>query len=771
MQLQPALPSWPLWWLLPVALLGMSLAAGCYKYWRWLGGLLVIFSACLAGLGWAGMLAQQRMSEALPSTWEGRDLRLTGVIAELPAEFGQGVRFAFLVDHVEPAEAVVPKRIVLSWYRGWRDEENYELPRLQAGERWQLTARLKQPHGNANPHAFDYEGWLFERGLRATGYVRKASDNIRVDEQVPGFAYAIERLRQRIRDRFLASLPDSPAAAILAALAVGDQQAVSGHWWRIFARTGTTHLMSISGLHVTMLAALLGGIATWLWRRLPMLLLRLPAQQAGIAAGWLAATAYTLLAGAGVPALRTLAMLSVCALALWSRRHVGAWTTLLLALLAVLLWDPWAVLAAGFWLSFGAVAALFIAGSGRLGPGNWWTRFGLAQWAATLGTLPLLLFFFQQFSLVSPLANAVAIPTISFIVTPLALLAALIDWYPPLWLADWVMSQLLSLLDWLAALPGGVWSPPAPPWWAVLSGLLGTALLLLPRGVPGKPAALALLAPALFMPVPQPATGEAEVTVLDVGQGLAVVVRTAQHVLLYDAGPYYSAESDAGQRIAVPFLRAVGVSQLDRLIVTHQDSDHSGGVASVLESMPVGLLLDSLPGTHRLRNRVDADTKVRPCVRGQRWQWDGVDFDILHPAAADYAAQPKKANHLSCVLRVASAGRVMLLTSDIEAADEAALLARAAGDELHADVVLAPHHGSKTSSTPAFIAAVAASQVIFPMGYRNRFGHPKAEVWERWAASGARLWRSDRDGALTVSLPSLQIVAERQQRQRYWHWR
>lgn len=771
LQSLPALPDWPLVRLLALAIAMLLTACLLQRRLAVLRGLCFIASFGL-GVGWAGMLAQQRLAEVLPSVWEGQDIQVVGVIVELPNEFGRGVRFTFQVEQVLTPDAVLPPRIALSWYRGWRDEEFYQLPQLHAGERWQLTVRLKQPHGNANPHAFDYEGWLFERGLRATGYVRKADDNRLLTAQVPGVFYRIERLRQTIRDRFQASLPQSPAASVLAALAVGDQQAVSGELWRTFAKTGTSHLMSISGLHVTMLAALCGGLVGFLWRRWPPLPLWLPAQRAAIIAGWLGAAFYTLLAGAGVPALRTLAMLSVCALAMCSRRNVGAWTTLGLALVAVLLWDPWAVLAAGFWLSFGAVAALFVGASGRLGEGSVWSRFGLTQWAATLGTLPLLLFFFHQFSLVSPLANAVAIPAISFVITPLALLAALLQWDFPLWLADWLMTQLLFGLDWLAALPLAVWSPPAPPWWAVLLGLLGVAVLLLPRGFPGKLAAVVLLAPALFLPAAKPAPGEAWVSVLDVGQGLAVVVRTAEHALLYDAGPYYSPESDASQRIAVPYLRAVGVARLDTLIVTHQDSDHSGGVASVLESMPVGEMLDSLPERHWLRGRAAAVSTVRHCLGGQRWQWDGVEFTILHPSPADYAAQPKKANHLSCVLRVAAGGRSLLLTSDIEAPDEAAMLARPeAAALLRSDVVLAPHHGSRTSSTPAFIDAVGAQTVIFPMGYRNRFGHPRADVWQRWAATGARLWRSDRDGALTVHLPSLEIEAERAVQQHYWQWR
>lgn len=520
--------------------------------------------------------------------------------------------------------------------------------------------------------------------------------------------------------------------------------------------------MSISGLHVTMVAALFGWLVNVGWRRLPPLALRLPAQKAGLLAACLAALFYALIAGFAVPAQRTLYMLLVAALAMLSGRIIAPSRTLALALLVVLLLDPWAVLAAGFWLSFAAVGALLYIGSAGVGEGKGWRQrlrsWGVVQWAATLASLPVLLLVFQQFSLVSPLANAVAIPVISFIVTPLALLGALIPWWPILALAHQVMDGLMLFLNWSALWP--VWQAPAPPLWAALAAGLGVAVCLLPRRLPGRLLGLPLLIPALFWPVEKPAAGEAWINVLDVGQGLAAIVRTREHTLIYDPGPLYSAESDAGQRVVVPYLRGLGINRVDMLMVTHRDSDHAGGTASVQAALSIGELRTSAP-----------ELGGQPCLAGQRWVWDDVLFEVLHPAA-EAAAVNTKSNHFSCVLRVSAGGRRMLLTSDIEAPDEAALLARYP-DDLAADVLLVPHHGSKTSSTPAFLSAVGAPTAIIPVGYRSRFGHPKAEVVARYDALATALWRTDRDGAVEVRLagPGITVAGWRHEHRRYWQGR
>ncbi|WP_416336519.1 DNA internalization-related competence protein ComEC/Rec2 [Dechloromonas sp. A34] len=508
-----------------------------------------------------------------------------------------------------------------------------------------------------------------------------------------------------------------------------------------------------------MVAALFGWLVSFGWRRVPRLALALPAQKAGLLAACTAAMLYALLAGFAVPAQRTLYMLMVAALAMLSGRIVAPSRTLLLGLLVVLLIDPWAVLAAGFWLSFGAVGALLYVGSAKIGRGRGWRErlgaWGGVQWAATLASLPVLLLVFQQFSLVSPLANAVAIPVISFIVTPLALLGALVPWWPIAAVAHLAMDWLMLFLDWCATWP--VWQAPAPPLWAAVAAGLGVALCLLPRGMPGRAIGLFLLAPALFWPVDRPAPGEAWITVLDVGQGLASVVRTRDHTLIYDPGPLYSAESDAGQRVVVPYLRRLGINRVDLLMVTHRDSDHAGGSASVQSALTVDAIRSSVP-----------EIPGEPCLAGQGWNWDGVLFEVLHPVAEQATAR-QKTNHHSCVLRVTAGDKRMLLTSDIEAADEAALLARYPG-QLAADVLLVPHHGSRTSSTPAFLDAVAPASAVIPVGYRNRFGHPKSEVLERYAAREIPLWRTDRDGAVEIRLAvgGLALSGWRAQYRRYW---
>jgi competence protein ComEC len=720
---------------------------------------LFLVGCLLLGFGWAAWRAEIRLADELGREWEGRDVEVVGTIAGLPQDFERGVRFEFAVEQRLTDGAIVPDNLQLAWYVG-----RTLPPALRPGERWRFTVRLKRPHGGANPGGFDYEAWLLERGIRATGYVRPGPAT-RLESFVWRSGHVVERLRAAVRDNFRQALPEAewPWVGVLTALVVGDQKAVQGDLWTVFNRTGTTHLMSISGLHVTMVAGLAGWLFTARWRRVPALVLRLPAQHAGLLAAAGAAYGYALLAGFGVPAQRTLYMLLVAVAAMLSGRLLAPSRILALALLVVLLADPWAVLAAGFWLSFGAVGALLYIGAAVVGEASGWRSrlrgWGLVQWAATLASLPVLLLVFQQFPLVSPLANLLAVPLISFIVTPLALLAALLPWWPILALAHAVLDGLMGFLFWCAAWP--VWQAPAPPAWAVVAASLGVAVCLLPRGVPGRLLGAGLMLPAIFWPAEVLVPGEARIDVLDVGQGQAVVVRTAGHLLIYDPGPQYGADSDAGQRVVVPYLRWLGAGGVDRLVVTHADSDHAGGLASLQAALPVGGLLSSAPETGGER-----------CVAGQRWHWDGVEFAVLHPPAEAYAVARAGNNHLSCVLTVTAGSRRLLLTADIEADDEARLVAGAPA-ALAADVLLVPHHGAKTSSTPPFIAAVGARHALFSAGYRNRFGHPRGEVVERYVESGARIWRTDRDGALGIVLrpDGVTVGGWRQARQRYWHGR
>jgi len=722
---------------------------------------LRIAVACMAGFCWALGMAQLRMADRLAPELEGRDIDVVGVVAGLPAAGERGLRFEFEPEH---AEVKLPGKILLSWYRGSAFEEQPPVAAapVHPGERWRFTVRLRRPHGNANPQGFDYEAWLLERGVGATGYVRSGKrafpEKIGTRNTISD---RIEILRASVRDRFKRVLGETPASGILAALAVGDQRAISAEEWRLFNRTGVTHLMSISGLHVTMVSGLAAWLVAWLWRRSAALMQRLPARKAAALAAIAGALGYSLIAGFAVPAQRTFWMVTVVALALWSGRIAAPARTLALALAVVLVFDPWAVLSPGFWLSFGAVALIFFISNEKTPVPRQWLRI---QWAITLGLAPAALFLFAQVSIVGPLANAVAIPLVSAVVTPLALLAAVIPWDVLLELAAWLLQWLLQFLEWCAALPVAVWQQHAPPLWSVLLALAGAGWLLAPRGLPWRATGFALMLPAIALPPPAPAPGEAWITTLDVGQGLAVLVRTSRRALLYDAGPAFGTDSDSGERIIAPYLRAAGIERLDALVVTHNDNDHVGGAASVLGNFEVDTLLHSLPAGHPLPGLVASAPR---CVAGMSWEWDGVRLAILHPAGA--SARARKSNDLSCVLKVTAAGRSMLLTGDIERPSEAELAGRDAA-VLVSDVLLVPHHGSRTSSSAEFLAAVRPAAAIVPAGYRNRFGHPHAEVAERFHDAGIQLWRTDTSGAVTVRIAdgNFTVTSERRETRRYW---
>lgn len=730
---------------------------------------LFVKAACVAlGFSWAAWCAQQRLSDALPAEWEGRDIAVIGVVAGLPQAYDRGVRFEFDVERVLTRGAQVPRRIVLSWWGSpARDERPATFPPLEPGERWQLTVRLKRPRGTANPHGFDYEAWLFERGIRATGYVRPRAARDRLAEMVHTPGYWVERIRSAIRKRIRAALPDAPHAGIIAALAIGDQRAIPPEQWQTFTRTGVNHLMSISGLHVTMVSGLVFALVYGLWRRVPRLTLALPALKAAALGGLGAALLYALLAGFAVPAQRTVYMLAVVAFALWLGVIESASVVLCVALLAVVLLDPWAVLAPGFWLSFGAVAVILYVTVGRIRREYWLASWVRVQIAVTLALIPPLLALFQQISIVSPLANAVAIPVVSLIVAPLALIGAAMPFDLVLQCAHLVMSGCMALLEWLSGLPDAVWQQHAPPAWAVVIAVAALAWLLAPRGLPARWLGAIGLLPLFVVTSSVLRAGDVELTVLDVGQGVSALVRTSNRALLYDAGPPFGPASDSGSRIIVPYLRAAGVGQLDGMIVSHDDDDHWGGAASVLQAVPVARLLTSLPDLDPLV--VQAQPALR-CEAGQSWEWDGVRFEMLHPSGGSYADPAVKDNDRSCVLRVGAPGGRILLPADIERRSEEELLLRDR-DRLRAEILLAPHQGSRTSSIPDFVRAVGPQVVVFPVGYRNRFGHPHRDVLERYRDAGARVYRTDRDGAVAIVLRAeggISVTPYRAAYRRYW---
>lgn len=755
LQQMETLPTLPVYW--PLALL-------CLLLPRTLSPLLrqVLLLACAALLGFchAAFIAQTHLSGTLPDAWQGHNIALTGVVAEMPRAHERGLRFAFDVESVQTPGVAVPHRILLSTYAA-RDKTTLE---LHAGERWRFTVRLKHPHSTRNPHTSDFEAWALERNLRATGYVYNKVTPQRLDATVFTPAYLIERLRESLRARFHETLPDAPYVGILVALAIGDQASISQDEWRLFTRTGVNHLMSISGLHITLLSGMFFGLTYWLWRRNPRLTLRLPARKAAALVGVLVALAYSLISGFEIPAQRTFYMLTTFAVMLLLSRNVAPGQMLAAALLVVLSLDPWAVLAPGFWLSFGAVALIFYVSANRLGRPHWLVEYGKVQWAMSIGLIPPLLALFQQLSLVSPLANAFAIPLVSLLVVPLTLLGALPGFAWSLHLAHYALDLCMTLLRLLDDLPVSVWIQHAPPAWTVAAGVLGALWILAPRGFPLRTFGVILLLPMFLVRPATPAPGSARILIFDVGQGLSVAVQTQRHTLLFDTGPDYAGEADSGNRILVPALRGLGVDRLDTLVLSHGDIDHIGGTDSLLQAIPVDRILTSLDSDDpRLKGMANIDA----CRDGVQWDWDGVHFELLHPSALIPTKQHN--NDSSCVLRIGVGERHLLLTGDIEKASEARLL-QLHPDKLPADLLVAPHHGSRSSSSPAFVAAVNPRYVAFTAGYRNRFHHPHPEVVLRYIKQGSQHLRSDRDGAITVELEAsgIKLDAYRHSHRRYW---
>lgn len=767
-----------------LAVLALLAAALARRRWRaaalaglWLPAL------CALGFAWATLLAQQRLQQALPPALDGADVELIGVVASMPRVLAGGLRFEF---HVEAAQwrgeplqvpAQVPRRLALAWFGGVHDGALMAGAPIavEAGQRWRFTVRLRTPHGARNPHGFDLELWLFERGLRALGTVRSAAGQPAPRLLERGVAHPVERVRQRVRDALFERVADPGAAGVLAGLAIGDQASIERDDWRVFRDTGTAHLMAISGLHVTMFAWLAGALVGALWRGSERLMLWLPAPTAARWGGVAVAAAYAVFAGWGVPAQRTVWMLAAAALIV-SLGWRWPWLLVLLAAAVVVsVADPWALLQPGFWLSFVAVGLLLAsepAGARAAAALAGWRARAWAplraalrtQVVASVGLAPLTLLLFQQVSLVGLLANLVAVPLVTLVITPLALLGVLA---PPLWdLAAWLVAGLTGALAWLAERPAAVWHAAVAPRWAQAAALLAAALAVMPL-----PWRLRLLAVPLALPLLWPAPerlppGRFELLAADVGQGTAVLLRTRGHVLLYDTGPRYWREGDAGERVLVPLLRALGVHRIDVLMLSHGDADHAGGAASVLAALPVRRIDSSLPHGHALRARPLAQ---RRCDAGTHWQWDGVRFEVLHPLAADHA-RPLRPNALSCVLRVVDGeGRAALLAGDIGAAQEAALVARL-GSGLRSEVLLVPHHGSRGSSSPGFVDAVAPRVALVQAGRGNRHGHPAAEVVARYAAGGTTVLRSEDCGAWRWRSDG-EGRCQRELDRRYWHLR
>jgi len=905
--------------------------------WAWMGaGLLALAGLCLGmrarlPFAWRGRVetlawtlaavslallvtaqrAWWRLDDALALGNVDRVSRVTLRVAQLPQLSADHRRFRAQVLSSEPAG--VPQHVMVSWFAPGRrgpfaaTPAPWPFPEIVPGQVWRMALNLRPPAGERNPHAFDVEGHMFAQGIRAVGSVRGTPVLLR-DEPWADLGVAAQRLRHRVRAAMQPYVQSMRYGAVLTALAIGDQAGVSAADWQVFNRSGMTHLVSISGSHITMLAVLGGVSACWVckrvrWRRRWMAE-RVPAQLAGAWAALLVAWLYCLLAGWGVPARRTFVMLATLALAYTARLPLTASRVLLLAAGVVVVLDPWALMASGFWLSFGAVAVLMASrgweadassaanpsgtavapgetavagdaavasGGAAVAPGDAmvasrtalrespaqtsrlsWRRIRQTLWVAarlqlaiTLALMPLLARLFHEMSLVSPLVNAYAIPVVGLLITPLALLLALLacipgaDWLAQAmaWLAHGLLAAMMQPTQWLAAFPAASIAVPAVPWGLTILAVAGMAWALLPAGARnavrasdrthapqigmgrmrwmgqmcrmGRIGWMAgrarhvgwlLLLPALLWRPDKPAPGDWRLTVLDTGQSGAAVLQTRSHAFLFDTGKRTSPDGESGSRTIVPFLRSQGIRQLDAMVVSHADLDHAGGASGVLRAVSVHQAYASfdLPAWLRREARLlGAPDDLPPlpqqhatCAAGRHWEVDGVSFTFLWPLpravkpadadGVDLGTQQRAGqntdqttdhnaghNASSCVLLVRGAHHAVLLTGDIHAAQERALLDRGLKE---VDVVLAPHHGSRFSSSDAFVAATRPAHVIAQAGLFNPFGHPHPATEHRWARAGASLWRTDLDGAVQVQSAHgiLTAYASREHWPRYW---
>ena len=718
----PVLPPVWFWLLLPVAAL-MMLPFRTYP--------LAFF---LFGFSWACANAQWALDDRLPGNLDGETRWVEGRVVGLPQNGEAVVRFQ-LADARSRRETV-PPLLRLAWYGG---------PPVNSGEQWRLAVKLKRPAGLLNPHAFDYDAWLLAQRIGATGTVK---DGVRLQE-------ARWAWRDGIRQR-LQAVDAQGRTGALTALVLGDGAGLSREDWQVLQDTGTVHLLVISGQHIGLLAGLvyllIAGLARYgLWPgRLPWL-----PWACGLA--FAAALGYGLLAGFDVPVRRACVMIGLVLLWRLRFRHLGAWWPLLLALNAVLLLDPLASLQQGFWLSFAAVAVLIFIFGGRLGPWRWWQSWTRAQWLIAIGLGPILLVLGLPISLSGPLVNLLAVPWISLVVLPPALLGTLL--LPIPFVGEgllWVAGGLIDLLFRGLALMAGrfpAWMPAAVPLWIGGLGALGALLLLMPRGVPLRPLGWPLLLLLVFPPRQLLPEGTAEIWQLDVGQGLAILVRTRHHTLLYDAGPRFG-DNDLGERVVLPTLRKLGVSGLDLMLISHAHADHAGGAQAVAKGLPVRRVLSGEP------LELPTELQAEACESGRQWTWDGVQFALWQWAAA------RESNPKSCVLQIEANGERLLLTGDIDTAAERALLDSPLA--VTTDWLQSPHHGSRSSSSPALLAALQPAAALISRGQGNAFGHPHPTVMARYRQRGMAIHDSAEQGAIRLQLGQFKPAWTMRQERRFW---
>lgn len=703
-------------------------------FWR----LLRLPIICAWGFIWALTYAHFQLSWELPSNWEGKTILVRGIISNIPDNTPENTSFLLSAKKIQYENKMKSARGQIRL--NWRHPDTI----LKVGDEWQFQVHLKKIHGLMNPGGFDYEAFALQEGIRAHGYVIKSEANKRLSYHF--YSHPIDRIRQFLQEKILKNLPETNTSPWIVALSIGERHGIKPENWEVLRNTGTNHLMAIAGLHIGLMSGFLASVTIWIWRCIPRFTLWLPAQHAGAIAALLMALIYSAMAGFSIPTQRACVMLSIFLVILLVRRKIVAWYAWSIALLFVLVLNPLTVLSESFWLSFAAVATIIYGVSGRLAPKGLWWKWGRIQWVIAVGLIPLSIGLFQQFSLISFLANSISIPWVGFLVVPLCLFGSFLVAFSDkaggfiLVLADKILNIMWNILTYLSQLKWASWYQIVPDYGIVLAACLGVILLLLPKGMPGRYLGIIWFLPLFFYHSRTPKLGEVWLTLLDIGQGLSAVVQTQNHFLVFDTGPKLSANYDMGESVLVPFLRSQQAKKIDLLIVSHGDNDHIGGSAALLKHFPVSAIKTSVPEKFPLN-------QASYCLRGQSWEWDHIHFEFLYPTQEKLHL----GNNSSCVLRITNHNKSILLTGDIEKLAEQELI-NSIPDQLAANILIAPHHGSKTSAVEGFLRTVSPDYVLFPIGYRNRYHFPHNSVLQKYTDLGTKQINTASAGAIQFSI-------------------
>lgn len=723
---------------------------------------ILFFVACCLGFAWSLIIAHHQLALQLPKILEGKTLIAKGRIITIPENFSNVVRFDFLIQKLETSVSLrypIPVRIKGHFYKNLNVLNNFK-----KGDIWQFALRLRRPRAFWNPGSFDYQAELFQQNICATGYLLEKSPLHLI--QRTNVYYFIDTLRQKITTNVKKSLQAYPLIGLINALTTGMRCEITDEQWRVMRGTGTNHLFAIAGLHLAFIAGIIYWIVRFTFCRISVVTLYIPAPKIAGALTLLFTIFYSALAGFAIPTQRALLMLSLFSLAIIKRRYLTSWHSFHLTLLIILIMEPFAVLSASFWLSFTAVILIFYAVSNRMKPLENWRAWCRIQLTLSLGLIPLSLLFFQQISWISFIANLIAIPSIGFLILPLSLLGSLLSLVSAvlgkniLIFVEKLLELLWRLLSFFSEIPFTQYYAYLSNRWILASSIIGILLILAPRGTPTRCLGFIWLLPLFFGESQGPQYGDIWIHLLDVGQGLASVVRTQHHVLIYDTGPRLSPSFDAGKLVLLPFLQTIGVHKVNLMVISHGDNDHSGGATIILKQIQVDKILSSIP--KKFLPRI-----VNLCEEQMRWQWDGINFEILYPPSnLDYLG-----NNSSCVLKISNQLQSILLVGDIEKTAENYLV-HTKQKSLQSTVLIVPHHGSKTSSSIEFLNYVQPAYALFPTGFHNRFKFPHKIVLNRYQRLGSKIYNTATEGTITLKLNarSYNIQAETYYERNHHFW-